>query len=55
MSISPEAWIAALLTAADAIYKQDGGLASNETGWRDDELREAWMLIHAEIARLEKL
>jgi hypothetical protein len=46
-------WIAVLEIAADAIYQQDGGMSSNEDGWRDDELREAWIAIRKEISRLE--
>ena len=48
-----QAWIATLEVAADAIYRQDGGLMSDETGWRSDELREAWLTIRTEISKLE--
>jgi hypothetical protein len=48
-----EPWLAVLEIAMEAIYLRDGGLHANETGWRHDELREAWMAIHKEIERLE--
>jgi hypothetical protein len=46
-------WIAVLEIAMEAVYQKDGGMAANETGWRNDELREAWLAIHGEITRLE--
>jgi len=46
-------WLAVLEIAADAIYFRDGGMCANEDGWRDDELREAWIAIRKEISRLE--
>ena len=52
-AVATEHWIAALEIAADAIYEKDGGLMSNETGWRSDEMREAWLAIRGEISRLE--
>ena len=51
--MTQQAWIATLEIAADAIYEKDGGLSANETGWRNDELREAWVAIRKEISRLE--
>jgi hypothetical protein len=48
-----EPWLAVLEIAADAIYFRDGGLHANETGWRNDELREAWIAVRKEIQRLE--
>lgn len=49
-----EPWIAVLEIAADAIYRQDGGMSANEDGWRNDELREAWVAVRKEISRLEQ-
>lgn len=51
--MTTQGWIAVLEIAADAIYQKDGGLSANETGWRNDELREAWIAVRKEIQRLE--
>jgi len=48
-----EPWIAVLEIAATAIYERDGGMMADETGWRSDELREAWVAVRKEITRLE--
>jgi len=52
--VTTQGWIAVLEIAADAIYFRDGGLHANETGWRDDEKREAWIAVRKEISRLEQ-
>jgi len=50
-------WIAALEIAATAIYEQDGGIeagfADSTTGWRSQEMLNAWLAIRKEIQRLE--
>ncbi len=43
----------ALEIAADAIREQDGGDPKTETGWKSDELLEAWEVIRAMAAELD--
>jgi hypothetical protein len=41
--------MAALHIAADAIREKDGGDTTTESGWKSDELLDAWLVIHSEI------